>query len=167
MSKLNVAPVRLGLMAWAVNLMLRRPADFPTFEWARFRREIVQQASRAQLSSADIAVVKFRERLLSSSIDARFSKPLTAADPDRVTSDVVAAAEFEHDVTFNSDAIEQVADAVWKQYADFFGSPAIGRARQVAASEGFVPASGSALAARLRELEAQAVVTMRANPKRR
>lgn len=166
-SKLNVAPVRVGLTAWAVNLLRRRPADFPTFEYARFRREIIRQAANFPLDDADVAVVKFRERLLSSTIDARFSKPLVAADIDAVVRDVIAAAEAREGVTFSAEDTDLVADAAWKQYADFYGSPASGRAPQISAATGFLPHGGPGLARRLRELEAEAVRALRARPPRR
>lgn len=166
-SKLNVSPVRLGLVAWAVNLMLRRPADFPTFEWARFRREVIRSAASQPLSSADVAVVKFRERLLSSTIDARFSKPFGAADIDAVAADVITTAESRDGAVFTADAAALVADAAWKQYADFFGYPASGRASQIAAAQGFLPHRASDVARRLRELEADAVAAWRARPPRR
>ena len=166
-SKLNIAPVRIGILGWAVNLILRRPADFPTFEFARFRREIAGQARRFPLDGADIAVVKFRARLLSSTIDARFSKPVTGADVDAVVDDVVAAAERQDEVTFSASDREQVADATWKQYADFFGFPAARRAHQIEDAAEFVPHGGPALAGRLREVEAQAAETARARPRQR
>ena len=165
-SRLNVAPVRIGLTAWAVNLLRRRPVDFPTFEYARFRREISRQAARSPLDGADLAVVKFRERLLSSTIDARFSKPLMGADIDDVVRNVISAAEAREGVTFSAEDTSLVADAAWKQYADFFGSPAFGRASQIASAEGFLPGDGPGLARRLRELEAEAVAALRARPPR-
>lgn len=166
-SRLDIAPVRVGLIGWAVNLVLRRPAVFPTLEFARFRREMIRQARRSPLSGADIAVVKFRTRLLASTIDARLSKPVTAADIDAVTEHAVAAEEKRRGVTLTSDNRAQVGDAVWKQYADSFGFPAMGRARQVAEAAKFVPQGGPELAARLRELERDAVTALREKPRQR
>lgn len=166
-SKLNIAPVRVGLTTWAVNLLLRRPADFPTFQYARFRREIARQAARSPLDGADIAVVKFRERLLSSTIDARFSKPVVSADIDQVARDVIATAEARDGVTFTDEDRDAVTDAAWKQYADFFGSPAVGRSLQVERAAEFLPHGGPGVARRLRELEAEAVAALRARPPRR
>lgn len=166
-SKLQVLPVRIGLLGWAVNMVLRRPADFPTFAFARFRREIARQSRRAPLDAADIAVVKLRTRLLSSAIDPRSSRSFTGADIDSVVRATVAASEEKHGVRFGSAELTQFEDAAWQQYADLFGSPVLGRAAQLEGADGFVPSGGAALARRLRELEAEAVTTVREHPRQR
>ncbi|MGI0522143.1 hypothetical protein ABY45_16350 [Microbacterium maritypicum] len=111
-------------------------------------------------------MAKFRERLLSSTIDARISNPLTGADFDRVARDVVEAPETRDAVTF-TDERDAIADAAWKQYADFFGSPALGRSSQTDEVASFQLLGGSGAAHRLRELEAEGVATIRARPRQR
>lgn len=166
-SKLEIAPVRVGILGWAANFMLRRPSEFPTFEFARFRAEIIRQSKRKPLDAADVAVVKFRARLLGSAIDARFSKPLTGTDVDAVADTVIAETEAEHAVQLCEEEVTEIRDACWQTYADHFGSLASARATQLEAADGFVPAGGPELAKRLREMEAEAVVFVRDYPRQR
>lgn len=156
-SKLEVLPVRVGLLGWAVNMVLRRPGSFPTLEFARFRHQIQRQARRKPLTHADIAVVKLRAHLLSSAIDPRTSKQFDGKSVDDVMYDAFAAAERKHGVSLTSSEEMQVADAVWQQYADLFGFPLLGRTAQIDAADRYTPTGGRALARRLRELETEAV----------
>lgn len=159
MARLSILPVDVGLVGWAVNVILRRPSDFPTVQFARFRREILKQASVRPLSGADCAVVKMRARLLGSPIDARASKPLTGVDVDAIAEAAVERARAQAVVDLGE--ATDVFDAVWGQVADAFGSPARGRAEQLDAA-GVLPDSGAALSRALRSLEEEHVRAARA-----
>lgn len=164
-SRLGIAPVRIGLISWAVNLLLRRPVDFPTFAFAKFRREVLAQSRRFPLDDGDVAIVKVRARMLSSTIDARTSKPLDRVSVDLVAQLAQADASKTPGVSFSPEQSERVADAVWKQFADSFGFHTPGRAALITEAQGFVPRRGAELAARLRELEAEAIAELRGKPR--
>lgn len=162
-AKLDIVRADVGLLGMALNALRRRPSEFPSAKFARFRREVARQAP---LDDADLAVVKLRADLLGSTIDARFSKPLTGADIDAVGYDAVRGGESRHGLIFDHEMIRHVLDAAWAQFAEFYGGRATGRAGQIAAAEGFVPSSGPQLDGALRDFEAAAIASWRAKPRR-
>lgn len=166
-SKLSIRKTDDGILGMLWNLALRRPAEFPTFAFSRFRSEVKRQARRKPLSAPDMAIIKLRAELLGSPIDSRHSKPLTGADVDDVAYAAIDKAERGHDVVFDAAETDEVLDAAWKQFGEFYGSRAVGRAAQLEAADGFVPEGGKALSRRLREIEAGLVRAMREHPRRR
>jgi hypothetical protein len=161
-STLAITKTSVGLLGWAQNLILRRPPEFPTAQYARFRREIAGQVRQNELTDADIAVVKLRADLLGSPIDSRSSAPVDGADVDGFALRAIGEVEAEYGVTLDDEARTRAFDAAWSSFGEFLGCPARPRAAHIAAAVGFLEVDGASPAKRLRAAEVEYVSAFRA-----
>jgi hypothetical protein len=163
-TRLAVTKTRVGLVEMALNVLRRRPAEFPTLRFAAFRREILGQARRGgPFEPVDVAVIRLRAALLGSPLDSRYTAPIDGADVDAFALNALGALEETHGATADQGTRQRAFDAAWKQFGEFVGAPARTREAHLAASEDYLPADATGLAARLREIEAEHIAAFSAH----